>query len=330
MTWNTFTKAIEESGIENGNQAQILVKLFKRAGCINKKEENITESAANTWIKRIRNCKEFSYFPDKEMVKTQEVYNFFRRRPENKLKKLQEIFCEKRSDDSPVDCETKDMDVFCFSLVNQFLDLLKLEREDFSSFFHKENDSFDREHKEAETIKHIFNDKKKKTKSHDAEQSEHLLDIFDKSFRGFGVQDFLEVDPIESIEHFRIEDTYQFIGRIKVNQENRSEMRLDTDAEAYENISRFIEILWEYVAYLENNMRESTENNQWRYYIRDVSMEKEFRGKTDRYRQQLKSLYNTIDVEIEKRFNKHKEELRALQREAWEKNTQTTHITDRS
>ena len=50
MTWDTFTKAIKDSELDSGTQAQILIKLFKRAGYINKKESDISETNAKKWI----------------------------------------------------------------------------------------------------------------------------------------------------------------------------------------------------------------------------------------------------------------------------------------
>ena len=77
MTWKTYTKAIHEAELESGTQDQILLKLFKRAGCINKKEDDISESTAKKWISGTRNCKVSTYFPARENVKTQALYNFF-------------------------------------------------------------------------------------------------------------------------------------------------------------------------------------------------------------------------------------------------------------
>lgn len=130
MTWNTFTKAIKDSKLENGTRAQILIKLFKSAGYITQKEDGISVSAAQTWINGRRNCKVSAYFPDEENVQKQELYHFFRRRSQDKLENLQKILSKEIDDNSPIDCKTKDMDRFCWGLVNQFLDLLGFQRID--------------------------------------------------------------------------------------------------------------------------------------------------------------------------------------------------------
>ncbi|HBV83382.1 MAG TPA: hypothetical protein DEB74_11465 [Lachnospiraceae bacterium] len=146
MTWKTYTKAIHEAELESGTQAQILIKLFKRAGCINKKEDDISESTAKKWISGTRNCKVSTYFPARENVKTQDLYNFFINRPPYKLVKLQEEIRSQKDDNSSVDCETKDRDRFCLSLVNQFLDLLGFEREDIPNIANEANDDYIRGH----------------------------------------------------------------------------------------------------------------------------------------------------------------------------------------
>lgn len=130
MTWDIFTKAIKEVDLENGTQVQILISLFKSAGYIVTKDEGISESAAKKWIDGTRNCKASIYFPDNKLGNPEGAYKFFRRRPDGKLRKLQQIFGKEKDDDSPIDCETEDMDRFCWSLVNQFLDILGFQRID--------------------------------------------------------------------------------------------------------------------------------------------------------------------------------------------------------
>lgn len=126
MTWGIFTKAIEDVELEKGNQAQILCVLFARAGS----KREFTEQAAQSWIDGKRRCQPSRYFPEKTITNQKGAYDFFRRRPESKLKNLQQIFRQKKDVDSPIDCETEDMDRFCWSLVNQFLDFLGFQRLD--------------------------------------------------------------------------------------------------------------------------------------------------------------------------------------------------------
>lgn len=130
MTWKEFIQPIKKSQLASGSQEKILILIFESAGYINKKEDGISEETVKKWICGTRNCNAFSYFPEGKLTNPEGVYKFFRRRSADKLQKLQQIFCKEKDDSSPIDCKTKDMDVFCWSLVNQFLDLLGLQRLD--------------------------------------------------------------------------------------------------------------------------------------------------------------------------------------------------------
>ena len=130
MTWKIYIDSIQEAELESGKPSQIIIALFKAAGYNNKKEDGISEAAADSWYSSRRKCKVYSYFPDGKLGRPEGVYKFFRNRPSDKLKELQNKFREKKDSSSPIDCETKDMDRFCWSLVNQFLDILEFQRLD--------------------------------------------------------------------------------------------------------------------------------------------------------------------------------------------------------
>lgn len=129
MTWGTFANSIKEAELVSGTPAQIIIALFKSAGYI-RKEEGLNEGTVNKWIAGERKCKVSSYFPDGELVNPEGAYKFFRNRPGDKLEELQKILRQKKDSDSPIDCETKNMDRFCWSLVNQFIDILGFQRLD--------------------------------------------------------------------------------------------------------------------------------------------------------------------------------------------------------
>lgn len=126
MTWKDFINAIRRAKLTNDSSSKILVNLFKAAGTMSE----VSESSAKAWINGNRKCKTSTYFPEGNLNNTDGVLRFFKNRPANKLQELQQIFREINDHDSPIDLETDDMDVFCRSLVNQFLDLLSLERLD--------------------------------------------------------------------------------------------------------------------------------------------------------------------------------------------------------
>lgn len=304
MTWNTFTKAISEAELESGTQAQILIKLFKRAGYINKKEDEISESTAKKWINGTRKCKIYSYFPEKENVDIQNIYKFFYNRPKDKLMKVQQIFCLEKDDNSPVDCETENMEKLCWSLVNQFLDLLGFEREDIPNIASGVDDVFFREHQGVAEERMsdkgvgVCTKEDKKHVSQDTAQPECMLNSFIRSFQDFGIQDFLDINPLEPIKPFRIEDTIQFIGRIDTNQKRKTGDILDGE-KVYADIIKFKDILLEYIKYLKKHMKECSINNVLLYCICDVTLSDEFEEKTTNYRNQLKDLYQQIKIDID-------------------------------
>ncbi len=131
MTRKKFLDAIIKSEIAQDTPAQVLKTLFQRAGYYTTKDEGISEKAFESWIDGERRCRPLKYFPEGKISDPRDIYYYFRRREEKKLAKLQEIFRKENDSSSPIDCTTKDLDRFCWSLVNQFSDLFGLERLDF-------------------------------------------------------------------------------------------------------------------------------------------------------------------------------------------------------
>ena len=125
MTWRIFTNAIRDAKITNDVPWRIINDLFMEAGCT----EELAEPTVRTWLNGKRNCDSRRYFPNKQ-IDHKRVFAFFKNRSEEKLQKLQKIFQEIEDTNSPIDVKTGDLDVFCWSLVNQFLDLLGFQRID--------------------------------------------------------------------------------------------------------------------------------------------------------------------------------------------------------
>ncbi|MBD5149616.1 MAG: hypothetical protein HDT18_04435 [Oscillibacter sp.] len=127
MNWKDYTKSIQKSGMVDGSLAAILTNLFKVAECI----EIPSLDAVRSWLYGRRNCKSSTYFPA-GTINTNSVFHYFRKRSSDNLYNLQAIFKEQivSDSDTPIDIKTRDLDIFCWTLVNQFLDLLKFERVD--------------------------------------------------------------------------------------------------------------------------------------------------------------------------------------------------------
>ncbi len=130
MTRANFFNALINAGITQDKPPQILLTLFQRSGYYTEKTEGISEATATAWIKKKRTFKVSKYFLEGKISEPNKLFNYFRRRNEENLAKLQEIFRKEKDGSSPIDCETKDWDRFCWSLVNQFCDLFDLERVD--------------------------------------------------------------------------------------------------------------------------------------------------------------------------------------------------------
>ncbi len=127
MEWKDFIQPIQKSGITSDAAYKIVLDIFEQAGS----KDDISAAAAKSWLNGSRNCKASTYFPAGK-ADTASLFRYFRRRPDGKLRQLQQMFLSGKllEADSPIDVKTDDIEVFCWSLVNQFLDLLGLQRVD--------------------------------------------------------------------------------------------------------------------------------------------------------------------------------------------------------
>ena len=127
MNWKDYIKAIQKSGIVGGSLVSITANLFSIAGCVIEPSMETVKS----WIYGKRKCKSDTYFPN-GTIKTADVFRHFKNKPSDKLYTLQQIFMDQRipASISPINVETTDLDIFCWSLVNQLLDLLNFDRVD--------------------------------------------------------------------------------------------------------------------------------------------------------------------------------------------------------
>jgi hypothetical protein len=87
--------------------------------------------------------------------------------------------------------------------------------------------------------------------SHDASsRPERMFDIFNRNIRDFGIKDFIDRNPVDSLFPRFLTDTENFIGKIMYNRE-RGDI-LDKDEVIYHKISEFVDILFKYINYLGN------------------------------------------------------------------------------
>lgn len=125
MTWRTFADAIHASKITDDVPWRIINDMFVEAGYA----EGLVEPTVRSWLNEKRKCDGRRYFPNKK-IDNKRVFAFFKNRSEEKLRNLQNIFQKTANADSPIDVKTDNIGVFCWSLVNQFLDLLGFQRVD--------------------------------------------------------------------------------------------------------------------------------------------------------------------------------------------------------
>lgn len=125
MDWNDFIRPFRQSELFGDAAWKILQSFFNTAGCINDPAEETLKS----WLYSKRNCKVNTYFPNGQ-ADSNRLFRYFKNRPERKLQQLQQVFRNQAAlgCNSPIDTETSDLDIFCWSLVNQFLDLLGFQR----------------------------------------------------------------------------------------------------------------------------------------------------------------------------------------------------------
>lgn len=126
MTWKEFFGAIYNSKLVNLSSPKIVKSLFEKSGA----HIEFEERTAKSWLDGKRQCNASRYFPDGRIEDVRAAYSFFRNRSEEQLKTLQKIFREQDVAGSAIDVVTDNLDTFCWSLVNGFLDLLGFQRVD--------------------------------------------------------------------------------------------------------------------------------------------------------------------------------------------------------
>lgn len=141
-------------------------------------------------------------------------------------------------------------------------------------------------------------------------EPERMLDVFNQSYDDFAVDGFIDSDPTTD----RIHDMIHFIGHIR--EQDKMDC-LDKNEEIYQGIISFIDILQEYLSFLKRSSGDLDffPDN----YTPPRGDNEDFSEELNRYREQLKSLYLPIKVEVEKQRDEKDEQRRAAGKEAWNK-----------
>lgn len=240
MTWKNFIDAIKEAEIYNKmTPTKIVGKLFSISGRV----RDFSDSAVQKWLSGIRNCKASSYFPDGKIKDEQKLFEEFKKKDEDKLYKLQEIFRTKNYQNSLIDTRTDNIEQFCWSLVNQFLSLLEFDIiENFpinpNHIFHKRKKECIKTGLDCMPVEFI--------NSIDEYSIGDFIDIEDFIVR----EDFIDRASL-SYPPYLIEDAFAFANHIRYVYEHEENSNKDSDI--YKNIITFNKLLYQYLALLQDN-----------------------------------------------------------------------------
>jgi len=291
MTWKEFAYAIHASGIASGNPAKIIVGLFKAAGC----NSMPTEDAVRKWFSSRNKCQSSQYFAEEKINNNKGAIDFFRNRPKQKLEALKTEFSKINDSDNPIDVKTSDMDIFCRSIVNQFLDLLQFERLDIQS---------SKEIPDAVAKVPSAPVEKQPRIVEQSLQPEHLYDEFYFTAKNYRIKKFL-ICPVRSLPKVCIEnhiiencikDTDLFAGHLA---SERKKIAVPNEApELYKNISDFIDVLLEYLGFLKtNSVRPEAFPDNYSPVSGDNN---EFKKELNCYQKKLSTSYKAIYQKVEK------------------------------
>lgn len=291
MTFGEVIKTMNTTKVFRCKREELAVCLLKAAGIVIEADIEL-QSAVTKWIDRNVPRNVCAYFPNG--INGEGLKKYIKLWATDKTwQMLQTAFnrynleIENRINESIVDCSTPVREDFCQSLVEQLV---------VSLGFPMPEKCYD----------------KKPITEHTPHESEpkRMLDVFDQSYSDYAVEGFIDSDPTTD----RIHDMIHFIGHIR--EQDKMDC-LDKNEEIYQGIVSFVDILQEYLSFLKRssgNLDFFPDN-----YTPPNSDNKEFSEELIRYREQLKSLYLPIKVEVEKQRDEREEQRRAAGKEAWDK-----------
>lgn len=281
MTWKTFIEPIHDILLESMSEATILTDIFIAAG----RQKEFDVSSAYNWLSGRRKCKAIAYFPN-GIINYKEVFNYFKKRPKEKLQSLQGVFRKQKDESSPIDVHTNKVNLFCLSLVNQFLVLLGFQLID------EESDGVSDLLKNSD----FFNDTKKEQLKPDKKIK--ILDEFQTGIYDYNINRFLESSPNNFPYSGIVEDALSFANHI--DYINNTHECSDIDSDIYKKIITFNNILFEYLNFLKGNAADVV-NFPLFFKLKsdnEIILEAIKLEATEKYLLQLKSMCQEIQAEI--------------------------------
>lgn len=289
LNFGEVIKVMNYTKVFKCKRDELAVKILNAAGIVIEVDMDF-QTAVSKWIDRGIPKNICSYFPN--TINEEELKKYIEHWATVKTwKTLQRGFDDYNSktknqiDKCIVNCSTSAREDFCQSIVMQLVESLG---------FPLPEKCYDTEHTPHES------------------EPVRMLDIFVQSYDDFAVEDFINSVPTTD----RIHDMIYFIGHIR--EQDKMDC-LDKNEEIYQGIVSFVDILQEYLSFLKRssgNLDFFPDN-----YTPPNSDNKEFSEELNRYREQLKSLYLPIKVEVEKQRDEKDEQRRTAGKEAWDKNT---------
>ena len=176
MDCKDFITQIKKGGLRKKNNKTILKEIFSASGA----KEEVSESAASSWLQGKRNCKSSYYFPDGQIDKDG-LISYIKKNLtiQHSWKNIQDAFYE-LSDSGYIDLDTDNENKFWHSLVNQFIVIFNLP-----------------------PIKLTIN------------YSAQMCNIFNNEFNDCRIKTFLSLEPNPTIYEEYNEYVQRFISNIK-------------------------------------------------------------------------------------------------------------------
>lgn len=149
-------------------------------------------------------------------------------------------------------------------------------------------------------------------------QPEPMLHVCHQCFEDFPIKAFIDSNPAYPIKPYLFEYAAIVVGRIQKKHEEGDSP--DRNSDIYQSIVKFADTSLEYIKFLKNSS--DNPNILVEGYKSLNGNDNKFSEKANCYCQQLKSLYQIINAEIEKEEYEHHVQQQAAAKETWDKNTQ--------
>ena len=318
--------------LTNISPEDVVLQLFYTAGKI-----EISPETARKWMSSEGRYKKHKYniyrhYFDKErpFFNDTKFIKYLRDQTENRWEELQKSFVQ-ISDAELIDTETNNKDLFYQSLLRQFQSICALQLSPITppsqnnSDCHLDNAQSNEQHSPIQKALHYQHTSApentdiqepdfsaESVKPNIQPQSKALYAEFYDSFKGYTIKDFLDRTP-ENLSHsYLIRDAFEFANHIRYIHKN--ENCLDKESAIYKKIIKANNLLYDYLAFLQG-VSSDPPNFLNSFEVKNNCSADCFE-KAEQYCEQLKALYQEINIEIEKiRTEEHQKLVHTIKKE---------------